>query len=166
MKTNEELFEEKFKEYSLSEYPFTKEEWDIFWKDSLSRKRFEAGFLAACEVKDKELERLNEGIEHYISESSTWMKAAQKHYGEIKKLKEQLKMKQDYWIDACREIEKLKEQLGNAHEVIRFYADTSNWAQSHKSPFTQLLSSNDCDDGDGQMIGGKRARDYLKQLEQ
>lgn len=49
-------------------------------------------------------------------------------------------------------------------EAIRFYADTSNWAQSHRSAFTQLLSSKDCDDADGEMIGGKLARSTQKEV--
>ena len=72
-----------------------------------------------------------------------------------------------------KEIEKLKEQLGKANDVIRFYGDFETYGTTKnvrpRIPWeNRLITSKDVDDSLKGIFpcGGKRARDYLKQLEQ
>jgi hypothetical protein len=56
--SDEIAFEEWFKEFSYSEYPFTEEEWEVFKKDSLSMKRARSGWQAAIAHERKRSEKL------------------------------------------------------------------------------------------------------------
>jgi hypothetical protein len=88
--------------------------------------------------------------------------------------KKMLELKQDDWIKACGEIDKLTEQvkmlekkLEKAEECLGFYATKRNWMRSHDSDTAMRISESDCDSqaGYSRFCGGSLARNYFKEKE-
>lgn len=63
-------------------------------------------------------------------------------------------------------IERLEAQNAVLMYALDLYADTSSWGQSLNSSFTQLFSKEDCDNHDGELVGGKRARAAIARCEE
>lgn len=62
------------------------------------------------------------------------------------------------------ELDKVRKQLSEAIEVIKFYGERSNWYSRYGE--SDGIIKNDSVDNYSQRAGGRRAREFLKSLEE
>lgn len=72
------------------------------------------------------------------------------------------------------ELDRVRKQLSEAIEVIKFYSDYNNWNHNEMTKtedLEQFIEENQCDFGATEYllrdeVGGLKARDFLKSLEE
>lgn len=157
-------------------------------KNKLPESSFETyaarfGFLAACEIKDKEIAIIQSRVKEANDEYNKQCDINEKLKEENRKMLQIIKDMKE--LPIVQESIKLKEQLEKAHKVIEFYAKDAHWQGEDGytdkgyrvnrlcyefAPYLDDSEEMFKEEDHGTLIPvikcGKRARDYLKQLEQ